>query len=234
MSQARHVWTDADNSAIARGLKADTSYLDIADSLGRSRQAVKAQARKLRINKAKPVGAPGSWHDDRVDLLKLLWAEGLSASQIAGRLGHVTRNAVIGKVHRLGLQSRVTKARKKNAPRRATPRDSKTYDNNGLSRKRKTLTASNRYTIGVGNPRLVAEPMPMPTPTEMDIPRIKFADVTDALCKWIVTTSGPAMCCGDTSVPNKPYCLGHLERASPAYLQPPRRTSSGKVLANAV
>ena len=42
-----------------------------------------------------------AWTDERVELLKKLWAEGLSASQIAGRLGGVTRNAVIGKVHRL-------------------------------------------------------------------------------------------------------------------------------------
>ncbi|MCB1485650.1 MAG: GcrA cell cycle regulator, partial [Hyphomicrobiaceae bacterium] len=42
-----------------------------------------------------------SWTDERVELLKKLWGEGLSASQIAGRLGSVTRNAVIGKVHRL-------------------------------------------------------------------------------------------------------------------------------------
>ena len=43
-----------------------------------------------------------AWTDERVELLKTLWAEGLSASQIANRLGGVTRNAVIGKVHRLG------------------------------------------------------------------------------------------------------------------------------------
>ena len=43
-----------------------------------------------------------AWNDERVDLLKKLWSDGLSASQIAGRLGGVTRNAVIGKVHRLG------------------------------------------------------------------------------------------------------------------------------------
>ena len=47
-----------------------------------------------------------AWTDERVELLKKLWAEGLSASQIAGRLGSVTRNAVIGKVHRLGLSGR--------------------------------------------------------------------------------------------------------------------------------
>jgi GcrA cell cycle regulator len=46
------------------------------------------------------------WTDDRVGTLKKLWLEGLSASQIAKQLGGVTRNAVIGKVHRLGLSGR--------------------------------------------------------------------------------------------------------------------------------
>jgi len=54
-----------------------------------------------------------SWTDERVELLKRLWSEGLSASQIAGRLGSVTRNAVIGKVHRLGLSGRATTSRMK-------------------------------------------------------------------------------------------------------------------------
>lgn len=47
-----------------------------------------------------------SWTDERVELLAKLWGEGLSASQIAGQLGGVTRNAVIGKVHRLKLEGR--------------------------------------------------------------------------------------------------------------------------------
>ena len=42
-----------------------------------------------------------NWTDERVELLRKLWSEGLSASQIAAQLGGVTRNAVIGKVHRL-------------------------------------------------------------------------------------------------------------------------------------
>lgn len=46
------------------------------------------------------------WTEERVELLKKLWQEGLSASQIAKQLGGVTRNAVIGKVHRLGLSGR--------------------------------------------------------------------------------------------------------------------------------
>jgi GcrA cell cycle regulator len=49
-----------------------------------------------------------SWTDERVETLKRMWAEGQSASQIAKELGGVTRNAVIGKVHRLGLSNRAT------------------------------------------------------------------------------------------------------------------------------
>ena len=60
-----------------------------------------------------------AWNDERVELLKKLWAEGLSASQIAGRLGGVTRNAVIGKVHRLGLSGRATTSRMKSHRPRA-------------------------------------------------------------------------------------------------------------------
>ena len=46
-----------------------------------------------------------AWTDERVELLKKMWTEGQSASQIAKELGGVTRNAVIGKVHRLGLSN---------------------------------------------------------------------------------------------------------------------------------
>ena len=47
-----------------------------------------------------------SWTDERVELLKKMWGDGQSASQIAKELGGVTRIAVIGKVHRLGLSNR--------------------------------------------------------------------------------------------------------------------------------
>ncbi|PRY25492.1 GcrA cell cycle regulator [Aliiruegeria haliotis] len=51
-----------------------------------------------------------SWTEERVEILKKMWGEGQSASQIAKELGGVTRNAVIGKVHRLGLSNRTTGA----------------------------------------------------------------------------------------------------------------------------
>ncbi len=51
-----------------------------------------------------------NWTDERVERLKKLWSEGLSASQIAAQLGGVSRNAVIGKVHRLNLPGRAKQA----------------------------------------------------------------------------------------------------------------------------
>lgn len=58
-----------------------------------------------------------AWSGDRVTILKSLWLEGLSASQIAKQLGGVTRNAVIGKVHRLGLSGRGASSAPGRAPR---------------------------------------------------------------------------------------------------------------------
>ncbi|MDD3445196.1 MAG: GcrA family cell cycle regulator, partial [Zavarzinia sp.] len=52
-----------------------------------------------------------SWTDERIATLRDLWEQGLSASQIAARLGNITRNAVIGKVHRLGLSGRPSPVR---------------------------------------------------------------------------------------------------------------------------
>ena len=68
-----------------------------------------------------------SWTEDRVGALKKLWLEGQSASQIAKELGGVTRNAVIGKVHRLGLSGRAAPsqpARTATAFRTTRPRPS--------------------------------------------------------------------------------------------------------------
>jgi len=62
-----------------------------------------------------------SWTDERVETLKTLWGEGQSASQIAKVLGGVTRNAVIGKVHRLGLASRTTTKAETAKPAKAEP-----------------------------------------------------------------------------------------------------------------
>ena len=56
-----------------------------------------------------------AWSDERVAVLKKMWLEGNSASEIAKVLGNITRNAVIGKVHRLGLSNRDTNVSKSGA-----------------------------------------------------------------------------------------------------------------------
>ena len=66
-----------------------------------------------------------SWTDERIDQLKGMWERGLTASQIADELGGVSRNAVIGKAHRLGLQSRPSPVKANEAPKKvaaAAPR----------------------------------------------------------------------------------------------------------------
>jgi GcrA cell cycle regulator len=98
-----------------------------------------------------------TWNDERVELLTKLWAEGLSASQIAGRLGGVTRNAVIGKVHRLGLSGRATSSRSSSPrPRRAhVPRPNRAP----------SLVFGTRGNLAL-KPSFEAEVEPLPAPVE--------------------------------------------------------------------
>jgi len=64
-----------------------------------------------------------SWTNERIELLQKLWLEGWSASRIAGELAHaITRNAVIGKVYRLGLSGRARRSRAMCPLRRRTKR----------------------------------------------------------------------------------------------------------------
>ncbi|HEX7885509.1 MAG TPA: GcrA family cell cycle regulator, partial [Phenylobacterium sp.] len=65
-----------------------------------------------------------SWSEPRITTLRTLWLDGLSASQIAKQLGGVTRNAVIGKVHRLGLSGRGAPSAPGRAPRLSAARPS--------------------------------------------------------------------------------------------------------------
>ena len=154
-----------------------------------------------------------AWNDERVELLKKLWAEGLSASQIAGRLGGVTRNAVIGKVHRLGLSGRATTSRMKSH----RPRARASAKRNGKSR------------FGsVGNPALRAlyhqDAQPFtPAVEELVIPekeRKSIQTLTENHCRWPI--GDPQMAdfhfCGKSKVNGLPYCEFHARRA----FQPPQ------------
>ncbi|MDE2303170.1 MAG: GcrA cell cycle regulator, partial [Sphingomonadales bacterium] len=62
-----------------------------------------------------------SWTDERIEQLTKMWESGATASQIADELGGVSRNAVIGKAHRLGLKARPSPVKANERPDDAAP-----------------------------------------------------------------------------------------------------------------
>jgi GcrA cell cycle regulator len=160
-----------------------------------------------------------AWNDERVELLKKLWSEGLSASQIAGRLGGVTRNAVIGKVHRLGLSGRATTSRMKSHRPRARVAQQQQQQPKRLAKPR---FASQGNPAVRGLYQMDAEPF-VPTVEELDIPlkeRRTIATLTECNCRWPI--GDPQMAdfhfCNRDKVPGLPYCEFHARRA----FQPPQ------------
>jgi GcrA cell cycle regulator len=150
-----------------------------------------------------------SWTDERVELLKKLWSEGLSASQIAGRLGSVTRNAVIGKVHRLGLSGRATTSRMKTHRPRARMANAK------RAAKPRFAVAGNPAVRGLFSGEGEAY---VPPAEEMIIPlaeRKTIQTLTECSCRWPI--GDPQLAdfhfCGKTKVPALPYCEHHARRA---------------------
>lgn len=152
-----------------------------------------------------------SWTDERVEMLKKLWQEGLSASQIAGRIGSVTRNAVIGKVHRLGLSGRATTSRmKSHRPR------TRMAANGGKRPVTKPRFAQ------IGNPAVRAlyldAEVYVPPVEELVIPlneRKSIQTLTETSCRWpIGDPQAPDFhFCGKTKVAVLPYCEFHARRA---------------------
>ena len=102
-----------------------------------------------------------SWTDERVEMLKKLWADGLSASQIAAELGGITRNAVIGKVHRLGLSGRAK------APSSAGPRPRKTRAPSHVFRSIRNAMRGNTALAAQAVAAYEAEIEPEPEPLEV-------------------------------------------------------------------
>jgi GcrA cell cycle regulator len=85
----------------------DLTFEDLADTGVRASKAAIAEAVRGGVDVAalptSPPPSPSGWTGERTDLLSKLWLDGLGASEIAKRLGGVTRNAVIGRVQKLGL-----------------------------------------------------------------------------------------------------------------------------------
>jgi GcrA cell cycle regulator len=141
-----------------------------------------------------------SWTDERVELLKKLWGEGLSASQIAAQLGGVTRNAVIGKVHRLSLSGRAK-------PASSSPRP----------RKPRHFVAGNTAlkTHAQPAPRRVPAPVPIEDIVVPISRQVSLMELNDTMCKWPEGDPGSEdfHFCGHRSFNSLPYCEYHSRLA---------------------
>jgi GcrA cell cycle regulator len=134
-----------------------------------------------------------SWTDERVTLLKKLWCEGKTAAEIAKELGSVTRNAVIGKAHRLKLSNRVSPIQQ-GPVKPAAPR----------------MKAED----------IRPEPVRRVAPANSDAAPIKvkgvsMVDLKDKMCRWpLGDPKDPKFhFCGCNSVPGLPYCTDHAKMA---------------------
>ena len=169
------------------------------------------------------------WTDDRVERLTKLWNEGLSASQIAAQLaGGVTRNAVIGKVHRLGLSGRVT------TNRASTPRPRRPRQPSHPSRTGAMPTAG----ATALKPQSYSKPAPAPEPEPEPIRlvdqsssdgRVTVLNLSDKTCRWPIGDPGSEeFCfCGHAPKDSMPYCDYHSRVAyQPMHDRRSRRASS--------
>lgn len=127
-----------------------------------------------------------SWTDKNVELLRQLWLDGRSCSQISAALGHsLTRNAVIGKVHRLGLAGRRKGGVQPRAPRPPLPRPPK--------------------------PAVVRVPSRAPVPVPVvpfECALIMIAELNQGVCRWPL---GSGYYCGLPAPWRAPYCAHHAK-----------------------
>jgi GcrA cell cycle regulator len=175
-----------------------------------------------------------SWTEDRVEVLKKMWGEGKSASQIAKELGGVTRNAVIGKVHRLGLSNRsggASPAKAATTPKAKPAAKAKPAEKPKAAAAASTPEAKPAAPVHkpIGRTKLIVtagQPLP-PQPSANEISpealasvrevekkakRLSVMELTERTCKWPV--GDPATedfwFCGLPSQTGKPYCEAHV------------------------
>ena len=181
-----------------------------------------------------------SWTEDRVETLKRMWAEGQSASQIAKELGGVTRNAVIGKVHRLGLSNRAggspsattAKPAAKEKPAKpakpARPAAKKADSTADPAAAEPAAEAPGRAParkpiIPAGQPlppqpsanEISPEALASVREIEKKARKLNLMELTERTCKWPV--GDPATedfwFCGLSVQQGKPYCEAHVSVA---------------------
>jgi GcrA cell cycle regulator len=177
-----------------------------------------------------------SWTDERVEFLKTMWSEGKSASQIAKELGGVTRNAVIGKVHRLGLSNRVGGADRPEdeievgafaeAPAPEPVPEPQAEQPQAAGAGAAARPAVREPAAPAVRAKPAGQPMPPQPPGSEISPealanlaevakkarRLTLMQLSERTCKWPVgdPATDDFWFCGLQTVPGKPYCETHV------------------------
>ena len=184
-----------------------------------------------------------AWSDERVAILKKMWLEGSSASEIAKELGNITRNAVIGKVHRLGMSNRdtnnlksgsSTSNAKKSVRRGRPPKVNKEEKKRGRPHKLKdpgdfpgtldlteksTPSSAKEMRLDENKTKLASdlseETLQNILKVEMKSKKISLMELTERTCKWPIgdPATDTFWFCGHESEPGKPYCKTHISIA---------------------
>jgi GcrA cell cycle regulator len=163
-----------------------------------------------------------SWTEPRVEMLRTLWGDGLTASQIAAELGDCTRSAVIGKICRLGLTGRQLAQRAAKARARAGMPRSKPRADAWIPRKIEQTRV--RRVVQMGGHFQVLKQIDYQLPDEMPaeaIPlkqRKTLVELANHHCRWPYghPTEPGFFFCGDPSADllgNRPYCRIHSMQA---------------------
>ena len=166
-----------------------------------------------------------SWTDERVELLKKMWGEGQSASQIAKELGGITRNAVIGKVHRLGLSNRsgggteakpaAKTAKAKPAPAEAkaeVPAEEKPAAPVTPIRSKPVLVPGQPLPPQPSANEISPEALATVRAVEKKAKKMNLMELTERTCKWPIgdPATDEFWFCGLAVQPGKPYCEAHV------------------------
>ena len=159
-----------------------------------------------------------SWTDERVELLSKLWLDGRSASQIAAELGlGVTRNAVIGKVHRLGLAGRP----KATAPVVSPPNRVKAKPTLRIREEEMPEVAGLEPAESEAQVHQTEVRTPAPVPLHETVvapfsERVTIMDLRESSCRWPMgdpTNIEFRFCGARTSGGSGPYCASHSRLA---------------------
>ncbi|MGB0681504.1 MAG: GcrA family cell cycle regulator [Magnetovibrionaceae bacterium] len=154
------------------------------------------------------------WNATRVNALIALWNEGISTSEIGNRLG-VTKNAVVGKVHRLGLpkrqspirtssggpaKPRAKAAKPKTRAKVASPSASPSAPHHAPTPKRSPQPSAQKRTLAEADAQAVG---------------VELTDLKSGMCCWPIGEPGTEefKFCGNSAVEGRPYCEAHCEVA---------------------